>query len=176
MHQSVESYVLEQRNEHGWWGPLHILEVGSYNVNGTVRHHFEQEHYTGIDISEGPSVDRVMSSHRLKPVFGFDRFDLVLCLEMLEHDSQPWKTVEGIYKVLKPHGWVCATARGNGFGEHNNPDRWRFMREGFECLFEDRGFEIMDLRPDPQVQGWFITCRKPDLRLTQKLEIPDGAV
>lgn len=162
MHQSVMDFVLENMNRYGWHDVERILEVGSYNVNGTVRHDFAPEEYIGIDIAEGPCVDIVMSSHRLQRRFGWDAFDLVLCLEMLEHDRAPWTTVREMLKVCRPGGYVCATARGNGFGEHNNPDCYRFMEEGWNALFADAGWEVLEVRADPQAQGWFMVARKPE--------------
>ena len=108
MHQSVMDFVLENMHRYGWHDVERILEVGSYNVNGTVRHDFAPEEYIGIDIAEGPCVDIVMSSHRLQRRFGWGAFDLVLCLEMLEHDRAPWTTVREMLKVCRPGGWVCA--------------------------------------------------------------------
>lgn len=160
MHQSVMDYVTQ------WAGQLNlnqpeaqVLEVGSYDVNGSVRPLFNQTDYLGIDIEQGPGVDRVLSSHELTDAFGLDTFDTVVCCEMLEHDLNPWDTVRNIYLVTKPGGIVVATARGNGFGEHNRPDRFRFMEDGWRDMWSHY-FEMLDMRTDPQVQGWFMVGRK----------------
>jgi len=38
-----------------------------------------------------------------------DRFDFVLCSELLEHVFQPEKVLEGMWRVLKPGGWALVT-------------------------------------------------------------------
>ena len=42
-----------------------VLEIGSYDVNGTVRKLFAAAgHYVGVDLVEGPGVDVVGSATR----------------------------------------------------------------------------------------------------------------
>ena len=142
--------------------PLSVLEIGSANVNGTVRDLFlNVRQYVGIDVAPGPGVDLVASSHDLWQTHRPRSVDVVLCLEMLEHDTDPWHTTREIYRVLKEGGVCVASARGNGFGEHNNPDRWRFMPDGWHDLWAE-SFEILDERPDPMVQGFFVVARPKD--------------
>ncbi len=161
MHQSVMDWVLAKKHQYGLDGPLHILEVGSYNVNGSVRTLFDQTNYLGVDIEEGPGVDMVVSSHELheQPWLG-STFDLVVSTEMLEHDRRPWESLSQMHWVLKAGGLLLVTARGNGFGDHNPPDRFRFMEQGFHDIIEDAGFEVLEVTADPQAQGWFGVGRK----------------
>lgn len=166
MHQTVREYVERAIAEHDLNRPIDVLEIGSANVNGSVRDLFLNVNtYMGIDVAEGPGVDRVVSSHDLWQVAKEQSVDLVLCLEMLEHDVDPWETVRQIYRVLKEGGLCVASARGNGFGEHNNPDRWRFMPDGWHDLWA-RYFDILDITPDTMAVGFFAVVRaKPyDLR------------
>lgn len=160
MHQSVMDYVTQWAGQLSLNQPgMRVLEVGSYDVNGSVRPLFNQTDYTGIDVEEGPGVDLVLSSHKLAVQYEPNVFDAVACCEMLEHDLNPWHTVAMIRYVLNVGGYVIATARGNGFGHHNPPDRFRFMEDGWRDMWADH-FEIVDMRADPQVQGWFIVARK----------------
>jgi len=160
LHQGVKDWVLARKHQYGLDGPLHILEVGSYNVNGSVRTLFDQTNYLGVDIVEGPGVDMVLSAHALSTELGFERFDLVVSTEMLEHDRKPWRSLYNMCDVLKDGGLLLVTARGNGFGEHNPPDRFRFMEQGFHDIIEDAGFEVLEVTADPQAQGWFGVGRK----------------
>lgn len=137
------------------WPDHRVLEVGSYNVNGSVRDLFpDVAEYVGIDIEDGPGVDMVLSSHDLH-MHWQDWFDVVLCCEMLEHDTDPRATIEQIYGVLKPGGFALVTARGNGFQFHNPPDRWRFLPDGFQALFDAVGFHVQAIVEDWQAPGLF---------------------
>lgn len=143
------------------WPDMRVLEVGSYNVNGSVRELFHMaKEYVGIDIEDGPGVDRVVSSHELIHTFGYVSFDVVLCCEMLEHDSDPWLTMEQVWAVLKPGGFAVFTARGNGFHHHNPPDRWRFLPDGFQALFDGAGFHTRLITEDWQAPGLFAVVEK----------------
>jgi len=76
------------------------------NVNGSIRDVFEAgaTSYVGIDLTAGPGVDRVMSSHEIERAWPAETFNTVLCCEMLEHDSRPWITVAQMHRVLRPEG------------------------------------------------------------------------
>lgn len=133
-----------------------VLEIGSYNVNGTARDLFTQVGwYHGIDIEAGPGVDEVLSSHEIRNAHPewWDLWDVILCLEMLEHDADPFRTMANIAWALRPGGHAIITARGNGFGFHNPPDRWRFLPEGFDALFEHAGLKRVALTDDWQAPG-----------------------
>lgn len=155
MHESVMDWTAHWVAE---WGlqTKKVLEIGSANVNGGVRPLFSGE-YVGIDFdAEAEGVDVVMSSHEIGGHFGEDSFDVVLCLEMLEHDPLPIVTMQEIGKVLRPGGAFIITTRGNGFKEHNRPDLWRFMRDGMELLIDMIGPTTRKIQQDPQAAGWLV--------------------
>lgn len=109
------------------------LDVGSYDVNGSVKALFSS--YTGLDMREGANVDIVGNSHRLP--FKANSFDIVTCLEMLEHDDNPFKTLEEIYRVLKKGGWAIVCASGISFPKHDYPsDYFRYTAEGLGVLMK----------------------------------------
>ena len=41
---------------------ISILEIGSYDVNGSIRNFFPDSNYVGVDLTEGPGVDLVIVS------------------------------------------------------------------------------------------------------------------
>ena len=47
------------------YSDVKILEIGSYDVNGSVRKYFLDSNYLGTDLIEGPSVDLVADGHLL---------------------------------------------------------------------------------------------------------------
>lgn len=57
-----------------------VLEIGSLDINGSVRMFFpEPARYVGIDVAEGPGVDRVGLGHEFHEDEG--RWDAVLSCE-----------------------------------------------------------------------------------------------
>jgi SAM-dependent methyltransferase len=88
-----------------------ILEIGSLDICGSQktynycdkgdfwRHQVGCKEYIGIDLIEGKDVDIVMNAHKLD--FKDNSFDLVLCMSMLEHDTNPQATILEAYRVTK---------------------------------------------------------------------------
>jgi SAM-dependent methyltransferase len=153
MHDSVMAWVGQRVRD---WGlaDWKVLEVGSLDVNGSVRGLFTGE-YTGIDMREGRGVDIVGMAHDLP--FEANAFDCIVSTEMLEHDPAFWVSLAEMGRVLHPGGHLLLTTRGNGFGEHNEPsDYWRFMPASMPLLLDLASCDPIDIRTDPEVPGIFM--------------------
>ena len=70
-----------------WPAKPAVLEVGSRNVNGSVRDILAPlvSRYVGCDLEAGDGVDVVADATRLTDVFPPESFDVVISTEMLEH-------------------------------------------------------------------------------------------
>jgi hypothetical protein len=143
----------------------HIAEAGATDVNGSVRGHIEAMHpasYTGTDISEGPSVDRVLDAadySRLKTTP-----DVIISTEMLEHAEDWQAAMAGMIRALAPGGLLVITTRSEGFPYHGYPgDHWRFSVEAMREIMTAARLEILDLQadPDPGSPGVFVKAAKP---------------
>ncbi len=138
MHTSVIDFV--RNNIHSnMVSSKAILEVGSYDVNGTVRPFIEAYNpslYVGVDMRSGPGVDIVLDVMDL-PILGKELFDIVFCLEMLEH-AKDWKqSLVNMFSVLKKDGLLILTTRSPGFPLHDYPsDHWRFTQKNMADIFD----------------------------------------
>lgn len=115
----------------------HVLDVGSYNVNGTFRPLVEQRgwNYTGLDTVDGPNVDVVAQDPFAFP-FDEDAFDVVLSGSTMEHVTAIWRWVPELVRVLKPGGLLAIHTHWK-FPEHRYPvDCWRIMPDGMRYLFD----------------------------------------
>src|SRR5579864_6121079 len=141
-----------------------ILEAGSFDFNGSLRYIVQKTmspaEYVGIDMREGPGVDMVLCAEDAKNHFGTDRFDVVLCTEMLEHASD-WKiAIYSLKAILKPGGLLVLTTRSVGFPLHEFPsDYWRFSTADMARIFADFCDQLIE--SDAQCPGVFIRARKP---------------
>lgn len=152
MHDSVLKWVNKKVIEYDLENRK-VLEVGSLNVNGSVREFFKGE-YTGIDMQSGLGVDKIMNAHELE--FNDGEFDVVISTEMLEHDDEFWKSLKEMARVLKSKGYLIITTRGNGFPEHGNPnDYYRFMPQSLDRLFQIFGIGQRHITTDTQYAGIF---------------------
>jgi SAM-dependent methyltransferase len=159
MHQSVLDFVartLTPEDVHG----KSVLEVGSANVNGSVRPQIEAmgpSSYLGIDLAPGSGVDRAVPGG----VEDFQAresapFDLVISCEMLEHAERWEKAFRAMAKLVAPGGRLILTARGPGFPFHNPPDHWRFTPSDLWRASVLCGLWPWRCESDPQAAGVFL--------------------
>src|SRR6266699_5944411 len=142
-----------------------VLEVGSLNVNGSVKQMVMSRgpmSYVGVDIVEGDGVDQVVNADNLIDMFGTNSFDVVVCCEMLEH-TEDWRTsIANMIGVLRPGGVIVITTRSKGFGYHHPPDHWRYTQAAmYEVFYDALNLDLPVLMDDPEFPGVFVKARKP---------------
>lgn len=121
-----------------------VLEVGSYDVNGSHRCLFENNTYIGLDIEAGPNVDVVASDPYDWVMIPESSVDIVVCASVLEHVEFPWLTMEEIERVLKPNGHFCLVVPAV-WPEHKHPiDCWRIYPDGMKSLCKWVGLSVLD--------------------------------
>ena len=138
MQSFVEKYLEDKK--------LTILDVGSFNVNGSYNRYFQNPKwkYTGADIVDGKNVD-VVFKEPYNWQFKDNSFDVVISGQTFEHIEYPWLTIKEIERVMKPGGVGCIIAPSEGY-EHRYPlDCWRFMPDGFRALAKWAGLEVIDV-------------------------------
>lgn len=134
-----------------------VLEVGSFDENGSVQELLAPATVVGIDMRNGPRVD-VLALGAALP-FADAKFDLVVSTEVLEHDRTFWMTLQEIGRVSRPGADIFLTARGNGFMPHAFPnDYWRFMPSSAALLLDLASAEVMEAVEDPQLNHPGIFC------------------
>jgi len=102
---------LPERFRHG-----RVLDVGSWDINGSARTLFEDCDYVGSDLMPGPGVDVVGPGEAL--TFPDDYFDVVLSCECFEHNPMWQETLANMIRMLKPGGLLLLTCATTGRAEH----------------------------------------------------------
>lgn len=119
--------------------PTRILEIGSRQEKNqqeiaNLRELFPGSRYLGTDMRPGPGVDRVADAEKLP--FEKGAFDLVLCLETLEHARKPWLIAGEIERVVSSKGIAIVSSQQN-FPIHKHPsDYFRYTPFGMTSLFD----------------------------------------
>jgi glycosyltransferase involved in cell wall biosynthesis/SAM-dependent methyltransferase len=98
-----------------------ILEVGSQNINGTVRDFFATNtNYLGIDIGKGKDVDFVIPGELVELPDGWA--DIAISTECFEH-AENWKDILlNMIRITKPQGLILLTFAGKGRVAHGTLD------------------------------------------------------
>jgi len=111
-----------------------ILEIGSYNVNGTLRD-FQPiaSKWVGADIEGGPGVDLIIEDTSALP-FEDSSFDYVVASSVFEHDPTFWSTFIEMVRVLKMGGCIYINSPSNGMIHRYPIDVFRFYPDAGKAL------------------------------------------
>lgn len=123
------------------------LDLGC--ADSPYSHYFSNR--IGLDIEPGKGVDVVADAHDLP--FEDERFDVILCTEVLEHLHTPHAAISEMRRVLKRGGMLILTTRFV-FPIHNAPgDYFRYTKYGLRYLFRD--WEIVSLTEEVDTKDAF---------------------
>jgi hypothetical protein len=98
-----------------------VLEIGSLDINGSIRSVFDGIPYVGLDIVPGPGVDIVANGATWQPEDG-QLFDTVISTETLEHTPEAEAICLNACNLLSPGGVFIVTAAGEGRVPHSAID------------------------------------------------------
>jgi SAM-dependent methyltransferase len=113
---------------------VHIVELGSQNVNGTIRDSFDARlRYTGVDFVAGKGVDVVLDDPYQLPFEG-NSIDVIVSSSVFEHSEFFWLTFMEMVRVLKPGGLIYINAPSNGPVHRYPVDCWRFYPDSGRAL------------------------------------------
>lgn len=99
----------------------------------------ELENYHMLDFDNGIDLR--------EPIVG-EKFDLGICMDLLEHVSNPFLVAKNIMDSLNPGAYLYVTAPFV-WEIHGYPqDFWRFTPDGLEELFRDMEAELIYVEVD----------------------------
>ena len=154
-----------------------VLEIGSLNINGTIRDFFNDCNYIGIDVGFGPNVDIVCEGQSYNAPD--ESYDVICSAECFEHNPHWMETFKNMIRLCKEGGLVFFTCATDGRAEHgtrrttplDSPltidigwDYYRNLNESdftnnldFNSYFKEYGFEVNEESHD--LYFWGIICK-----------------
>lgn len=97
-----------------WFTGRRVLEVGSLDINGSVRDFFTGCDWTGVDLAPGPGVDVVAEGQTLD--YPDESFDVAISAECFEHNPYWLETFVNMRRMCS--GLVIFTCATTGRAEH----------------------------------------------------------
>jgi|APGre2960657423_1045063.scaffolds.fasta_scaffold02066_4 SAM-dependent methyltransferase len=110
----------------------YILDVGSYDFNGTLKPIFKDYKYVGVDMSSGPNVDFVCKNDNIP--FKDNYFDVIISTSCFEHDDFFWLTFLEMCRLVKPNGFIYINAPSGGVYHAAPVDNWRFYIDSWKAM------------------------------------------
>jgi hypothetical protein len=124
MHEAAFHWVAQNAQK---LGPFEkVIEIGSLDINGSVRPVFQGAEYIGLDPQEGPGVDWVGDALDYEPE---KKVDCVVCCEVLEHSPKWEELVKKGMEWLDEDGVFLITAAGPGREPHSAVDGSHNVRD-----------------------------------------------
>lgn len=112
-----------------------VLDVGSMDVNGTIRDLFPGgTRYVGADIETGPNVDTVIFRDKIN--LPANTFDYVVSSSCFEHSDFFWITFVEMVRVCKIGGYIYVNAPSSGPYHPYPVDNWRFYPDAGQALVD----------------------------------------
>lgn len=143
LRKNVSDFVARCGKEYDKKSAL-VLDVAPQDHEGAAPY-FTQATIETLDIDPASGASHIadLCANNEKTIPS-NRFDYIVCTEVLEHTLQPFDAVNEMERMLKPGGLVFASSPFN-FRIHGPlPDCWRFTEHGWRALFKN--FEIVELK------------------------------
>lgn len=116
-HIQQQNFVKSLRNKTPkYFSNSKILEIGSLDINGSIRDFFTDCDYCGIDVGEGPGVDLVCEGQKYDAPD--NSYDVVCSAECFEHNPYWFETFMNMFRLCKNGGLVFFTCATEGRAEH----------------------------------------------------------
>ena len=112
MHVEAFIYI----SQHSKIPAKRVLEIGSRNVNGSIRAIFPKVEYLGIDREPGRDVDVIGDGATYVPPWSPD---LIITCETLEHADNWREVLTHIAQIMAVGGTLLATMATHGRAEHS---------------------------------------------------------
>lgn len=149
----VDNYVSKINKD-----KIKVLDVGSYDVNGSYKDIFSDKkyEYIGMDMEAGPNVDLVFKNPYNWSEIETGSFDVIISGQTFEHTEFFWVTMGEMARALKKDGLLCIIAP-NIWPEHRYPvDCYRFFSDGMIALARYVSMETLHAHTDaaPKSVKW----------------------
>lgn len=146
-----------------------ILEIGSFNINGSVRDFFTDCDYLGLDVAPGKDVDEVCFGENYGAPA--NTFDTVISCEAMEHNFGWEKTWLNMLRLVKNDGLVimtCATLGRKQHGTENfqpedSPLTFNLGQNHYKNLCENDFKNLVNIESWFSVWGFFTDNSSYDL-------------
>lgn len=119
-----------------------ILEIGPQE-RSEIKKAFSVCDISTLDIVEKYNPDIIADITEFNEHIKDSTFDIIACLEILEHTLDPFASIKELRRICKHDGIILFSAPLNWRIHGPIPDCWRFTEFGWRVLLKD--FDILEI-------------------------------
>jgi SAM-dependent methyltransferase len=119
-----------------------LLEIGSQD-RSVVRECFSNFKIDTFDIVDTYNPTFIGDITKYNKSIADSSYDVIACLEVLEHTLNPFNAINELRRILKHEGYFLISAPLNFRIHGPSPDCWRFTEHGWRVLLKD--FDIVEI-------------------------------
>lgn len=143
-----------------------VLDVGAGERSRYINL-FDFATYTKMDVKEGENTDVVGSADAIP--FPDNKFDSIVCTQVFEHLSHPYRGAREVARVLKIGGHLLLTVPQMNELHEEPHDYFRYTKYGLTVLFEHVGLKLVHIEA---LGGYWSTLAQLKIRyLTDLLNL-----
>jgi SAM-dependent methyltransferase len=121
---------------------LKLLEIGSQD-RSEIKTTFNLCNVETLDIIPDYNPDIIGDITKHNSHISDSTYDIITCLEILEHTINPFSAIEELRRITKHEGYILFSAPLNWRIHGPAPDCWRFTEFGWKVLLKD--FDIIEI-------------------------------
>jgi SAM-dependent methyltransferase len=119
-----------------------LLEIGPQD-RSEVKNSFNMCHIETLDLISDYNPDIVGDITKYNSHIEDSTYDIITCLEILEHTINPFSAINELRRICKHEGYILFSAPLNWRIHGPVPDCWRFTEFGWLVLLKD--FDIIEI-------------------------------
>jgi len=119
-----------------------LLEIGSQD-RSEVKEAFNKCSIETLDLVSDYNPDIIGDITKYNAHINDSTYDIITCLEILEHTLNPFSAIEELRRICKHEGYILFSAPLNWRIHGPVPDCWRFTEFGWRVLLKD--FDIIEI-------------------------------
>lgn len=119
-----------------------LLEIGPQN-RSEVKNAFKLCDIKTLDLVSDYNPDIVGDITKYNSHINDSTYDIITCLEILEHTVNPFSAITELRRICKHGGYILFSAPLNWRIHGPIPDCWRFTEFGWRILLKD--FDIIEI-------------------------------
>lgn len=126
-----------------------LLEVGPQD-RSLVRQCFTNFGVDTFDVVDTYKPTIVGDITKVNAAIPESAYDVVVCMDVIEHTLNPFDTVKEIRRILKHEGHLMISAPLNWRIHGPSPDCWRITEHGWNVLLRDFDIVEIDILESPE--------------------------